>query len=94
MAKDIISIKDIFETLTRFKKLVLKKWLFIIISVTVFVGTAVLVDYILKIKYKAKIIFVLSETNQSTMSGGLGIGSLSGIASQFGLTSARWLYHF
>jgi uncharacterized protein involved in exopolysaccharide biosynthesis len=82
MENDIISIKDLHWKLTKFRKYAIKKWLTILITVILFAVIGFAVAVLKKPVYISKLTFVVQESeNQS------GLGSLVGLASQFGLMS-------
>lgn len=79
---DIISIKDINKTLADFLKLLIRKWYVVLISVVVFALLGLTVSLVFKPRYTAKLSFVLEESDAQSS-----LGSLAGIASQFGLSA-------
>ena len=79
--KDEIQLKDILIIISEYKSFLFKKKFYIIIISILFVFIGIIYSSIKDVEYNAEITFVV----ESDKGGGMSLGSISGIASQFGL---------
>lgn len=74
-----ISIKDIYNSIVNNLKFLKKKFVYIIIIAAIFSGIGLLIAFLSKPTYTAKLTFALDEEKGSSL------GQYEGIASQFGI---------
>jgi len=79
---DEVSLKDIILKLKRGRKYLISRWKIILLAAIIGAGLGVAYSYLKKPVYKAELSFALQDDNSS---GGGGLGSALGLASQFGI---------
>ncbi|HLO82984.1 MAG TPA: Wzz/FepE/Etk N-terminal domain-containing protein, partial [Chitinophagaceae bacterium] len=75
--EDSYSLTELFDSLLSYTTYLRRKWLTMVLIISVTVSAGILYYFIQKPKYEASCTFILEEKQS-------GLGSLSGLASQFG----------